>query len=151
MDKPIERLNRFIGTWTCEETYHAGGWTPTEVKSTSATDEIRWGPGGNSIIADYVSESGIGHYEAHDVIVWDAAQNTFRFIFFDSFGSFQDQTGDIEGNVATFASREQFNEQEGTLRRVYTFTKETQNLVVDFTDDAGNITKLVTIQKRLKG
>lgn len=150
MDQPIQQLARFIGEWECEETYHAGGWTPNEIKSVSASDHIQWGPGDNSILTDYHSDSALGHYVAHSVIAWDPNQNVFRCIFLDSFGSFQDQSGGIDGDVVTFSSDEMFNDRPGTLRRIYTFRDNTQHLSVDFVDAAGQVTPLVTIDKRLK-
>lgn len=151
MENPIQKLKDFVGVWECAETYHAGGWTPTDVKSTFAEDNIRFGPGGSTLIADYQSDSAFGHYEAHDVIIWDDAAQAYKFFFFDSFSpGYQVQTGQIEGNVVTFTSTEQQNGQSGTLRRTYTLGDNSAELVVDFTDESGNQTKLATITKRRK-
>lgn len=147
MENPNQKLARFVGEWSCQETYHAGGYTPEEVKSTQANDSIRWGPGQNSVIANYQSDSAIGHYEAHNIITWDASDDAFYYVFLDSFGSFQRQRGTLDGDTVTFTSPDQFGDQDGTLRRTYSFANGSQQLVVDFTDAEGNITKLVTIEK----
>jgi hypothetical protein len=147
MHKPIEALHLLIGVWDCEEIFHPGGWVPNEVKA-SGVDTVRLGPGGSTTIADYVSDGGIGHYEAHDVTAWDENAKAYKFFFFDSFSSgFQVQTGRVEGNVAIFTSHESFNGKPGILRRTFKMGHTTQQLVVDFTDEAGNVTKFVTINK----
>ncbi|MEM9831393.1 MAG: hypothetical protein AAF944_12205 [Bacteroidota bacterium] len=84
-EKSMEKLNRMIGNWSCVETYHAGGWSETEVVSTSAHDLIEYGINNQYITADYSSESAIGSYAAYAMIYFDASKESYALSFFDKY------------------------------------------------------------------
>lgn len=149
LNADMSRLRAFVGEWTCEETYHAGGWVPKEVKA-AGVDRIEAGPGGNSLLAAYESHSeAVGTYQAHDIIAYDVASKGYTLFFVDSFSpGYQLEAGKLEGSTLTFSHKTEMNGKKGTFRRVYTFGDNDQRLVVDFVDEAGNVQKLVTITKK---
>ncbi len=148
----LQPLASMVGSWTCEETYHAGGWVPEEATAVGR-DEITVGPGGNSILASYESDGAIGHYEAHDVIVGDPDGDDLRFFFVDSFAPVcQDQRGRVDGETAVFEHRTVVAERPGVFRRTYTLADDSQHLAVEFLADGADAPQpLVTIRKRRIG
>ena len=144
-------LAPMLGEWDCLETYHAGGFSPTESVA-RGTDVLRIGPGGNAIIADYASSGDFGPYAAHDMITWDAAAQRYHFLFIDSFSpAVQLHGGGAAGTAFVFEGPFTLGDKPGTMRRTYKdLTQTSSTLVVDFIDARGAVTKLVTIQKRRK-
>jgi hypothetical protein len=142
-------LAPMIGEWDCLETYHAGGFSPTEAHA-RGVDVLRVGPGGNAVIADYHSDGDFGPYSAHDMITWDPADQRFHYLFIDSFGpSAQLHRGDAVGATFVFEGPFALGGTPGTMRRTYKdITATSATLVVDFIDQGGAVTKLVTIQKQ---
>ena len=142
-------LAPMLGEWDCQETYHAGGFSPTEGHA-RGVDVIRVGPGGNAVIADYHSDGDFGPYTAHDMITWDAASQRFRYLFIDSFGpDAQLHAGQAAGATFVFEGPFALGGKPGTMRRTYKdLTATSGTLVADFVDGTGAVTKLVTIQKQ---
>jgi hypothetical protein len=143
----LQPLEPMLGAWEVTETFHAGGFTPKEMTA-KGSDDIRIGPGGNAIIADYQSAGELGPYTAHDMITWDAQAKRFHFLFIDSFGAnVQLHTGKVVGSTFVFEGPFTFGTTPGTLRRTYKdITATSSTLVAEFV--AGTkVTKLVTIKK----
>ena len=142
-------LAPMLGEWDCVETYHAGGFSPKEATA-RGTDVLRIGPGGNAVLADYRSSGDFGPYVAHDMITWDEADRRFHFLFIDSFGpQVQLHRGKAVGATFVFEGPFSLAGKRGTMRRTYKdLTATSTTLVVDFLDDQGAVTKLVTIQKK---
>ncbi len=145
----IAALSHIIGTWDCREVFHAGGWTPKEIVSENARDVFSWGPGKKFILADYESLSELGLFEAHDVIFWDEAKQTYKFFFFDSFsGGVQEQDGVLTRDRLVFSHRMEMNGNPGTFVRDYRFeSPTTQSLEVEFRPDVGDVIRIATISK----
>jgi hypothetical protein len=142
-------LAPMLGEWDCVETYHAGGFSPKEATA-HGTDVLRIGPGGNAVIADYQSSGDFGPYVAHDMITWDDEGKRFHYLFIDSFGpSVQLHGGKAVGATFVFEGPFSLAGKRGTMRRTYKdLSAASSTLVVDFLDEQGAVTKLVTIQKR---
>ena len=142
-------LAPMLGEWDCFETYHAGGFSPTEATA-RGVDVIRVGPGGNAVIADYRSNGDFGPYSAHDMITWDPADQRFHYLFIDSFGpSAQLHRGQAAGAAFVFEGPFNLYGKPGTMRRTYKdLTATAGTLIVDFVDGDGAVTKLVTILKQ---
>ena len=149
----ISALSNMIGTWDCTEVFHAGGWSETEIVTENARDVFSWGPGKKYILADYESISSFGLFEAHDVIFWDEAQQSYQFYFFNSLnGGVQLQTGRLDGNRIVFSHRDQMKGMPGLFRRTYELpSPDTQRLVVDFVPDDGRKILIATIDKKRRG
>ena len=145
----LAQLAPMLGVWDCFETYHAGGFSPTEATA-KGVDVIRVGPGGNAVIADYASDGDFGPYAAHDMITWDAATGGYHFLFIDSFSpAVQLHGGKPAGSSFVFEGPFTLGEKAGRMRRTYKdLTATSGTLVVDFIDAQGAVTKLVTIQKK---
>ncbi|MEM8897133.1 MAG: DUF1579 family protein [Bacteroidota bacterium] len=148
-ENQMTKLESMVGTWTCVETYHAGGWSETEVVSTQATDVISYGINQQYITATYKSESAIGSYRAYDLIYYDADTEAYVFSFFDNFGNQQIQKGKwLSDNQIVFSHAMEMNGKSGEFQRLYTFeSSHKQTLEVSFV--AGDFTqKLITITKK---
>ena len=77
--KPASDLQRaldaFVGSWTIEEEYPEPSG-PTA--KGHGTETWTAGPGNQSLIYDYASDTPRGHVTAHAVLWWDARAKTFR-------------------------------------------------------------------------
>lgn len=147
---PMSKLGRLIGKWNCEETYHAGGWVRQELKSTSATDTFRWGPGRYSILADYTSTSDVvGTFEAVDLILWDKQKEKYLFIIAYNFNADHEiQEGDMpDDDHIVFESQAAFNGKAVTSRRIYTIGENQSQLLLEYEYENGEKVKIVTINK----
>jgi len=147
----LKILEPMLGEWDCIETYHAGGFSPKD-STAHGTDVLRVGPGGNAIIADYVSNGDFGPYSAHDVITWDDGAKRFHYVFIDSFGpAIQLHQGRAKDATFVFEGPFSWNGKQGTMRRTYRdITTGATTLIVELVDDQGATTKLVTIKKTRK-
>jgi hypothetical protein len=148
---PMTRLSSLIGTWNCEETYHAGGWVQQEVKSKSASDTFRGGPGKFSIPANYTSESDVvGTFKAVDLILWEKQKKKFIFIIAYNFNAEHEiQEGYMpDDNHIVFESKTTFMEKPVTARRIYTLGEKTSQLLFEYEYESCEKVKVVTIKKR---
>ncbi len=147
-ENQMSSLQRMTGTWECVETYHAGGWSETEVVSTTAKDNIKFGINNQYITADYSSESAIGSYKAYSLIYYDASNEAFVLTFFDNFGNQQIQQGSwLNDDTIVFSSPMEMNGTEGEFKRTYKFEGSHKQILEVSFDANGNSKKLITIIK----
>lgn len=96
----------FAGVWKTTEKFE-----PDEFRISGATGSgaysIHPGPGGNSLIIDYKSESSVGLYSSTRIIYWDRKSGLYRVFYCDSLqpiGCGEGGTGTWEGNDLVFES-----------------------------------------------
>jgi hypothetical protein len=92
----------------------AGEWKTTEKfgpnengAAGAGTFSIRKGPGGNSLIVDYTSQSKMGPYSSSRIIYWDGKEGHYRGFYCDSLqpvGCGEVGTGAWEGKDLVFES-----------------------------------------------
>ena len=114
----------FAGTWQTTETFEADASKPHRTSGTG-TFRIRRGPGGNSVIMDYDSQSENGPYTSTRVIYWDSKESAYRAFYCDSIqpagcgtagkGSWQGSDlvfdSPIAGPQGSMAMREKFSKE----------------------------------------
>ena len=92
----------------------AGEWKTTEQfgpkergAAGAGTFSIRKGPGGNSLILDYSSQSKMGPYSSSRIIYWDRKESHYRAFYCDSLqpiGCGESGTGTWQGKDLVFES-----------------------------------------------
>jgi len=111
-------LQAFTGIWQGTERMPPSQWVPEE---SSADGRVvnRPGPGGFSVIQDYVQSSGGAvRFEGHGIFTWDAAANEYCFYWMDSIGGPMEQfRGNVQGKTWTFVS----THPQGQMRSIWTF------------------------------
>lgn len=87
MPKPapeMEKLIRqFAGTWSTHEKHEPNPMMPKGGEGSGSTT-FRAGPGGNSLIEDYKSQSAMGTFQGHGVVWWDAQAGGYRSVWCDT-------------------------------------------------------------------
>jgi hypothetical protein len=96
----MQRLAKMlVGTWTVDEDFAPGG-TMTNGSRGSGRSVIEPGPGGLSLIEDFVSSSPAAHW--HSLIWWEKAGKVFRTVGCDDFSeeacTVENRRGRWEGN-----------------------------------------------------
>lgn len=96
----------FAGNWDTTEEFEPD---ETHQNGANGTGEfsIRNGPGGNSLILEYVSRSSMGPYTSSRIIYWDNREREYRSFYCDSLqpiGCGEAGSGRWEGNDLTFES-----------------------------------------------
>jgi quercetin dioxygenase-like cupin family protein len=96
----MQRLAKMlVGTWTVDEDFAPGGTMPNGGKG-SGRSVIESGPGGLSVIEDFVSSSPV--YHLHSLIWWEKAGKVFRTVGCDDSSeegcSVENGRGRWEGN-----------------------------------------------------
>ena len=96
----MQRLAKMlVGTWTVDEDFAPGG-TLTKGGKGSGRSVIELGPGGASLINDFISSSPAAHL--HSLIWWEKAGKVFRKVSCDDFSeegcTIENGRGRWEGN-----------------------------------------------------
>ena len=80
----IKRLADLLaGEWTTTEKFEANEFLRNGATG-SGVFSIRSGPGGNSVILDYTSQSSMGRYASTRIIYWDRQANRYQAFYCDS-------------------------------------------------------------------
>lgn len=99
----VQKLAVLAGEWKTTEKFG-----PNENGMTGAgTFSIHKGPGGNSLILDYTSQSKMGPYSSSRIIYWDGTEGHYRGFYCDSLqpiGCGEAGTGSWDGNDLVFES-----------------------------------------------
>lgn len=111
-------LQVFAGTWEGTERMPPSQWVPEEITAEGRVVN-RSGPGGFSVIQDYVqSGGGSVRFEGHGVLMWDAEAEEYCLYWSDSIGGpMEEFRGNVEGNTWSFVSIQ----PRGRMRSVWTF------------------------------
>jgi hypothetical protein len=106
----VQRLSdTLVGEWKTTEKFEANEFLKSEAAG-SGTFSIRKGPGGNSLILDYTSQSSMGPYSSSRIIYWDGHEGHYRAFYCDSLqpiGCGEAGTGRWEGKDLVFESTTQ--------------------------------------------
>lgn len=98
----LERLKFMLGNWDIHEQHEA--WPGMhDAFEADGRDVIVMGPGGFSVTSYYSSKSEMGPSVGHNMVYWDADENVYKSIWFDSWSpepSFS--TGKWEGDKLVF-------------------------------------------------
>jgi hypothetical protein len=79
----LRDLSFLLGCWKVAETFEAGPMGAGG--SGEAEMSARIGPGGNSIIIDYVSTRGpMSGFAMHEIITWEAQQRAYQMVYVTS-------------------------------------------------------------------
>jgi hypothetical protein len=80
----VKRLADLLaGEWTTTEKFEANEFLRNGATG-SGVFSIRSGPGGNSVILDYTSQSSMGRYASTRIIYWDRQANRYQAFYCDS-------------------------------------------------------------------
>jgi hypothetical protein len=96
----------FVGNWNTNEKFEPDETHQNGASGTGAFS-IRNGPGGNSLILEYVSRSSIGSYSSSRIIYWDNRKGEYRSFYCDSLqpiGCGEAGRGRLEGANLTLES-----------------------------------------------
>ena len=150
----VKRLSDALsGKWKTTEKFEADEFHKSGATG-SGVFSIREGPGGNSLILDYKSQSSMGSYSSTRIIYWDGRADDYKAFYCDSLqpgGCGGAGTGKWEGKDLVFESTTkghrgsiQVNERFSDISSVgFTFSLD----VVD----RGKSERSLTIQARKMG
>ena len=99
----VQRLSALAGEWKTTEKFGAN----ESGAAGSGIFSIRKGPGSNSLIFDYTSQSSMGPYSSSRIIYWDGREGYYRAFYCDSMqpiGCGEAGTGRWEGKDLVFES-----------------------------------------------
>jgi hypothetical protein len=103
----VKRLADLLaGEWKTTEKFEANEFLRNGATG-SGVFSIHSGPGGNSVILDYTSQSAMGRYSSTRVIYWDRQADRYRAFYCDSLqpgGCGEAGSGSWEGQDLVFES-----------------------------------------------
>jgi len=150
----IQRLVDVLsGRWDTTERFEANQFLKSGARG-SGVFSIRKGPGGNSIVLDYTSQSSMGQYSSERIIYWSGREGNYRAFYCDSLqptGCGEAGTGRWEGKDLVFESTTQG--PAGVLQMVQRFSNISSNGFTFSLDLAnhGKTERGLTIEARRSG